>query len=65
MEDEFELHIPPAVTTVFGVVAAVLAAVMAYSSTQEGVEILEEKTNDIVNKAKRRMNKKTPPAPAE
>jgi hypothetical protein len=63
MDDQF--RVPPAVTAVIALGAAVIGGLMAHATAQEGIELFEDKTNDVIDKVKNRKNKKTPPPSAE
>lgn len=63
MDEPFKF--PPAFTAVVALGTALVAGLMAHAGAQEGLEIVEDRVNDTVDKIKNRKNKKTPPPPAE
>ena len=63
MDDQF--RVPPAVAGIIALGAAVIGGLMAHATAQEGIEMFEDKTNDVIKKVQNRKNKKTPPPPAE
>ena len=63
MDDQF--RVPPVIAGVIALGAAMIGGLMAHATAREGLEMFEDKTNEVIDKVQNRKIKKTSPPPAE